>query len=294
MFPDYLFYGSDVETRYAFRMVKLSDLAEFAKQSHNLNSERACLLGQTMVANALLASVLDDEERVNIRVQSESNFTIASECTLDFQMRAYFAAENTNLTNLLDSGKMPQSHFAVRSVRAKVGDGKLFEGITHHPNTTVIEALYGHFDQSYQMKTRFLIDCWQNHEGKMEAFGVVYLQLPNLEDAVEAELGIHVEAMPSLRKLYEHSNDPDFLATSLIPHKLRPINSKKPAWNCTCSQESVEGMLTTLSPADKADMLLKNEELTINCHYCNTDYKVSQARQHDLFANIQIGLQPLQ
>jgi molecular chaperone Hsp33 len=284
MFQDYLFFGADIETRYAFRMLNLSTLVEYARQAHKLSPQKTSLLGKTMLANLLLSSLLDEEERINIRVQAENHFTLASECTKYFEIRGYLAAENTEFCKALDTSLngSPIANYSVRSVRAKNGVGNVFEGITEHHACQIETALSEHFEQSFQMKTSYKFYCEENADGKIEAFGVVYLELPNLNENIKNELAAHI-AQIDLKKLYQTSHDPDFLAHSLIPHTVRPINSKKPTWNCTCSQVSIEAMLVSLPQHDRLEMLSKKEDLTINCHYCNKNFTVSVHRQNELF-----------
>jgi len=290
MFQDYLLFATDVEVRYAYRMAHLSNLVQEAQRLHGLNDDRAILLGETLLAGCLIASVLDDEERVNLRVQCGDDYTIATENTKNQEMRGYMAAENTSVLSAIDLGQRPLTALIIRSLRAQQNSGKIFEGVTKFLTNSFEEAFNDHISQSYQVRARMRIDCWKDaSDGKLRAFGAIFFELPNLADDVSEKLWDHFHELPLLRELHAEGDDPDLLARKIIPDATRPVRSLSPTWMCTCSQESVERMLLSLPLDEVQDMVRKNETLDIKCHYCSTQYFVPGERQKELLASLGLG-----
>jgi molecular chaperone Hsp33 len=287
MFQDYLLYATDVEVRYAYRMTHLSSVVQEAQRLHGLSAARAQLLGETLVAGTLLSSVLDEEERINLRIQCGDDFTIASETTSQLEMRGYLAAEETEVTSAVDStGSLPLVPLMVRTLRAKNKTGKLFEGVTKFLTNSIEEAVNDHMRHSYQLRAQMKIDCWLDpKDQQLHAFGAIFFELPNLESSVSEKLWDHVAGLPLLRDLHTHGDDPDMLAAKLIPDMTRPVRSVKPQWQCGCSQESVERMLISLPQEELQDMVRKKEPLEIKCHYCSQNYSVSNEKQRELLAS---------
>ena len=89
MFQDYLFFGVDTKVFYCYRMLHLSNLAEEAKNLHNLNPQRALLLSDALLGSVLLSSILDYEERINLRIHCGSDFTIGTETSFQGETRGY-------------------------------------------------------------------------------------------------------------------------------------------------------------------------------------------------------------
>lgn len=290
MFQDYLLYATDVEVRYAYRMSHLSGIVQHAQAAHGLSDDRAMLLGETLLAGTLLASVLDDDERVNIRVQCGDDYTIATETSSHFEMRGYMAAENSVVLDAIDRGERPVQALMIRTLRAKKQTGKIFQGVTKFLTNSVEEAINDHMRHSYQLKAQLKVDCWKDpSDGKLHAFGAIFFELPNLDAKVSERLWDHVAELPLLRDLHKGGDDPDALAARLIPDRTRPVRSVNPKWSCSCSQESVERMLLSLPLDELQDMVRKAEPLDIQCHYCSTRYAVSNERQKELLAALGQG-----
>jgi molecular chaperone Hsp33 len=287
MFQDYLLYATDVEMRYALRVVHLSQLVQEAITQHQLNEHRGRLLGEALVAGCLLSSLLEEEERINLRVQCGDEYTLATETSRHAETRGYFEAVDGEFIQSLDRGEEPVAALMVRSLRAMPEPGQIFEGITKFLTNSLEEAFNDHLQHSFQVKAKLKLDCWKHPEdGQWRAYGVVYMELPNLAKDVRTELWQHVMGLPLLREVVGKSDDPDSLATKLIPHLFRPIRSVKPSWSCRCSQQSVEKMLISLPVEELQEMVRDAKPLEIRCHYCNKNYNVTNERQKELLASM--------
>ncbi len=279
MFQDYLFYGADVNTKYAFRMCNLSAIVEAARQRHQLNVHRAVLLGDVLLGGVLLASLLEEEERINLRVQLASEFTIASETTRHAEVKGYFEGDSDSpVMESIDAGGRFQGDLFVRSVRARKGrEGQMFEGITKTFSSNIEHAIQSHLAQSFQLKAGIRLGTWQDEQtGELRSFGAVFLELPNLDAKISEALWDHVSSLPDMKELWMRNSDPDAIASALVPDEVRAIRSDTPRWVCTCSQESVEKMLKSLSQTDILDMISNPEDTVVKCHYCGTAYTISK------------------
>lgn len=281
MFQDYLFYGTDVETRYAFRMVNLTALVRHAQGLHGLVGAHAELLGQGILSGVLLSSILEDEERINLRFHSGNDCTMGVETTRHAVTRGYLEwdSESQVMRDFAD-GKNPVFPWVVRSLRSKSGSANLFEGISGSETHSLERAVNEHLESSYQMKTRLRIDCWHSpRDAQLYATGVIFLELPNLKPEISEQLWNHFDSLPPLRTLFaESQHDPDQLSSALIPHQVRAINSINPSWGCTCSPESVESMLLKLGAGELGAMVEEGKPAEIRCHYCNKFFNVGLSR----------------
>ena len=286
MFQDYLFYGADLEFKYAYRMLHLSNLVQKAQKLHGLADARAVLLGETLLGSVLLASVLQEEELVNLRVQCGDHFTAGAETTRLASTRGYAEFDEDSLVvKALDEGARPSADLLIRSLRAQ-SNGKVFEGRTAFSAALPFEeALNDHLERSFQMSLRVKLQCWPDREdGLLRAFAVIYMDLPGLSAPEAERLHQHIDALPSMQELYSRSSDPDALGKALTPQETRAIKSLVPEWICTCSQSSVEQMLLKLPTDEWEDILEKNEPLEIKCHYCSTKYNVGVPRIKEILA----------
>ena len=288
MFQDYLFFGTDVRVQYAFRMLHLSHLAQHAKVIHKLSTNRSLLLAEVLTGSLLLSSVLEEEERINVRVQAGDAFTIAAECTRHAESARGYGEFNdaSECVVTLDGSSEPlnrvETQFPVilRSLRSVPGKSQLFEGRTQSvcQGFSLESAFHEHLSQSYQMYTHLKLSCWHDPQLGLRAFGAIFQELPDADPETLHSLRQHVAQLPPLHMLVSGTEDPDALAKALIPDPVHPVKSVNPKWGCTCSQETIEATLSRLPPADLADMISDKKPAEVTCHYCSKNFYVSLAK----------------
>jgi molecular chaperone Hsp33 len=287
MFQDYLFFGVDTKVYYCYRMLHLSNLVEEAKNLHHLNTNRALLLSDALLGSVLLSSILDYEERVNLRVHCGSDFTIGTETSFQAETRGYIECnEDSNIVKQLDLGNNIIPELQVRSMRSQRNKNSLSEGHTVSKFNSIEAALNEHLSSSYQMNTYLKISSWLNdNDGKINAFGVIYQELPDIPESVSKKLKNHVLSLCSMKELYLENSDADILVKKIIPDEVKAVKSINPKFVCSCSQERVESVLVSLPLDELTDIINKSEDLEMKCHYCNRNYIVSMGKITQIYAS---------
>lgn len=284
MFQDYLVYATDLNTHYAFRVVHLSHLVQDAVARHRLTGARAECLGEALVCGILLSSLLEQEERVNLRLQMGSSFTLATETTRHAETRGYLETpEFDEFFQNLQSAAKGQHDVIVRSLRSLSSTSKLTEGITQCRFESVSEAVADHLKHSFQVGSRLKASCWVDDAGQLRAYGVVYLDLPGMPQQIGKELDSTAALFHEFSEFAEHIlDDPDQLLKILSPRQFRVVNSVVPEWKCTCSQAGIEDMLLSLGQRELLEMGQQTEPTKITCHFCSTEYIVPSERIQEL------------
>ena len=287
MFQDYLFFGVDTKVYYSYRMLHLSHLVEEAKNLHNLNNNRALLLSDTLLGSVLLSSILDYEERINLRIHCGSDFTIGTETSYLAETRGYIECnEESEIVTQRDLGNNIIPELQIRSMRSQRKKSTLSEGHTVSKLNSIEQALNDHLSSSYQMNTYLKISSWVNeNDGKINAFGVIYQELPDIPESVSEKLKNHIASLPSMKDLYLLNSDADVLSKKLIPDETKAVKSLNPKFVCSCSQERVESVLVTLPMEDLSDIIKKSEDLEMKCHYCNRNYIVGMNKISQIYAS---------
>lgn len=288
MFQDYLFFGVDAKVHYCYRMLHLSNLVEEAKNLHHLNINRALLLSDTLLGSVLLSSTLDYEERVNLRIHCGGDFTIGTETSFQAETRGYIECnEDSDIVKQLDLGNNIVPELQVRSMRSQRNKNSLSEGHTVSKFNSIEAALNEHLSSSYQMNTYLKISSWVNdQDGKLNAFGVIYQELPDIPESVSKKLKNHVLSLCSMKELFLENSDADILVKKLIPDEIKAVKSINPKFVCSCSQERVESVLVSLPLDELTDIVNKAEDLEMKCHYCNRNYIVPMGKITQIYASI--------
>lgn len=288
MFQDYLFFGVDTKVFYSYRMLHLSHLIEHAKNIHGLNNQRALLLSDTLLGCVLLSSVLDYEERINLRVQCGADFTIGTETTFQAETRGYIECDNeSDLAKALDENKIHKFDLHVRSLRSQRNDSQnLFEGNTASAHSDIETALNEHLKSSFQMNTQLRISSWVNEsDSTVNAFGVIYQELPGIPEDVSQKLRAHIDSLPTMKELYLANSDPDVLVKKVIPDETKAIKSINPKFVCTCSHEKAQTAVSAFPLNDLEDMIQKSEDIPVKCHYCSKVHVVTVGQIKTIFDN---------
>lgn len=288
MFQDYLFFAVDSKVFYSYRMLHLSTIVEEARKMHNLNLERGLLLSDALLGSVLLSSLLDYEERINLRVHCSEHFTIGTETTFEAQTRGYIECnENSSVVQELDQGHKFEGELIIRSVRSQKNKTGLFEGVTSTFTNNIQEALNEHLSASYQMNTKIRLNSWVDQETQtLRAFGVIYQELPDIPQQVSSELENYINSLPSMRELYIFNSDPDILAQKLIPNETKAIKSLNPKFVCACSAEKAEEAIATFPLDDIEDMLQKEKDVEVKCHYCNKNHVVTVKKIGEIYTKL--------
>ncbi len=276
MFQDYLFFGVDSKVFYSYRMLHLSKLVEETRKRHNLSLEKGLYLSDVLLGSVLMASLLDYEERINLRVHCGQDFTIGVETTFQAQTRGYFEGNDESpIVKQIEKGEKPEVEFMVRTLRSQRKKQGYFEGITSMQTASLQEALNDHLQSSYQMNTKLKISSWIDESSQtLRAFGAIYQELPEIPAQVSSTLQTYVKSLPSMKELYLFNSDPDILAQKLIPDETKSVKSINPEFVCACSPQKCEDAISAFPLHDIEDMLKKGDDIHIKCHYCSTNHIV--------------------
>jgi molecular chaperone Hsp33 len=288
MFQDYLFFGVDSKVFYSYRMLHLSALAEEARKKHGLNLERGLLLSDALLGSLLLSSLLEYEERVNLRIHCGDDFTIGTETTFLGETRGYIECnENSLLVQEIDRAHRPDLNYVVRSIRSQKNKTNLFEGVTSSLTNNIEDALNEHLSSSYQMNTKIRIESWVDKETQtLRAFGIIYQELPEIPENVSDKLATHINSLPTMKELYLENSDPDILAKKAIPDETKAIKSIQPKFVCSCSTAKVEEAVSLFPVKDIEEMIKKSENVEVKCHYCSTNHIVTVSKLDEIYSKI--------
>ncbi len=67
--------------------------------------------------------------------------------------------------------------------------------------------------------------------------------------------------------------------------KEKSVYETFPEYKCNCSRKKIERVIKSVSLADLLKIIEEDGEVSVHCHYCNTDYKFGEKDVRELFAN---------
>jgi len=265
-----LIYDNEV----SLSVLETTELVNDAIKIHNLSEKGAEILGGLLTACAYMAGCLKSERgAVSITVKSvDGSCTASVSGDKAGHIRGYIDGAEGGLKG----GSM--------TVIKDDGFFRPFIGTCELKCDDVSENLMQYFHMSEQVETAVALGV-KLKDGKCIAAGGVVMQLlPGTHeenmDAAENMMQNFVHAADVVEKL-----GADGILNGFFKETCGQTTTyfTFPAYKCNCSRKKIEGVIIPLG-FDELDKIVKEQgEVSVHCHYCNTDYKFSAQDVAKLF-----------
>ena len=271
-FKDRLIKGIDPEGRFKISVVKTRDVAETARQNHNLSLLNTVLLGKSLTAAMLLAAELKGEERIRLRLEGSGPVgMITSEANRVGEVRGYvqnpqaeidYSDSDASLGEGLGAGLLTVSKTLYNEAEPKTSTIHLAAG-------DVTSDIAHYMVQSEQILSATLIDISLNDDGTVKQSGGLMLQrLPGADDADINRINETITSLPPLASLFDEGYYiDDIMEMAVAPLKVKELDRQPVHFFCRCSDKRFRNALSMLSYDDLKEMEGESQEVV--CHYCN-------------------------
>lgn len=264
-----------------------TQIAEEAKNRHDLYPLAVAALGRTMTGAVLLASDYKNKESVTVKIAGDGPLGgITADAYNGTNVRGY--VDNPHATLPLRTGKL--------DVGSGVGKGNVVVTRYSHLKTAytsqaelvsgeIAEDLAYYLLTSEQTASTISLGVLVNPDYGVLVSGGFFVQaLPGAEDGALALVEQNIKEIGPISQYLAAHPDGSGLADKILAglhYKL--LNKESIQFACTCSRERIEKTLLSLSGTDQ-DELLKDEQVELVCHYCGTKYVVTRAELKKLYA----------
>ena len=267
-------------------------LCNEALRRHQADPISGGLLGEALVAAAMLSAQLKFDERLTLRwIYPGPIGTILADVNENAEVRG-FPQRLTLLPH-------------VDSVAAAIGGDGRISAVTSLPNrigrTGITEAIFRDVsrDLAYFLSLSYQVES---------AVAVGLALGTGLPAAVDFATGILLQPLPGgrlerfdeARRIIESA--PFRLWLEAAPRTLhellarldlgetpQELQQQVPAYKCNCSKLKVESVLRTLDPAEIRSMLEQEGMAQVNCHFCADTYYFSAADLRSILDNSLAG-----
>lgn len=237
------------------------------------------LLGETLVASALLTSNIKFKGTLGLQIQSQGLLRLLlAQCTDEGDLRGVARLIDEKVTDEHKQDALIQD--GVLSINLEpAGNGQRYQGIVSMSAGSLSQALEDYFEQSEQLQTRIWLmisdhACaglmLQRMPGEVDDDDA-WNRLAHLASTVTSDEMITLNGMELLRRLF-HEED----VRLFDPSPLRAA--------CNCSQEKVAGMLRTLGEQEVRDMIRQDSRIEVGCEYCSAKYVFDEVDALALFS----------
>ena len=109
-----------------------------------------------------------------------------------------------------------------------------------------------------------------------QAGGFIVQLMPFAEEAVIARLEENLGRITSVTAMLDEGKTPEQMLECILEGLNCEITETGPvAFNCNCDRSRIEKVLISLGKQEIQDMIEEGQEIEVNCHFCNKQYKFS-------------------
>lgn len=280
-YQDYIVRASAADGQIRVFAATTRDLVEKARKIHGTSPVATAALGRLLTGAAMMGSMMKGRSDV-LTVQVMGDGPIGTlTVTADSMSRVKGIAQNPEVM-------LPASAEGKLDVGGAVGKGMLrvikdlglkepYIGEVDLISGELAEDLTCYFAVSEQTPSSVALGVLMNRDNTVAQAGGFIIQL--MPDATE-EVISHLE-----QKLTEVTAVSGLLAEGMTPEEileyifagfdLKLLDKIPTSYYCNCSKERVEKALISLGAKELNAMIADGEPITMNCHFCGSNYTFS-------------------
>lgn len=255
------------------------DTVETARKKHNLSPVASAALGRLLTGGAMMGSMLKNEEDL-LTLQIVGTGPIGNVIVT--------ADANANVKGFVGNPQvmLPPSKAGKLDVGGSIGNGVLtvikdmglkepYAGQVELQTGEIAEDLTYYFATSEQVPSCVGLGVLMNKEDATvkQAGGFIVQLMPFAEDEVTSKLEANIQSIPSVTTMLDSGMTPeDILAKLLDGLDMEIVDTMPVNFHCNCDRARIEKALISVGRKEIQSMIDDGEPITMNCHFCNTDY----------------------
>ncbi len=278
---DYIVRATAADSQIRAFAATTREMVEFARGAHNTSPVATAALGRLLTAGAMMGTMMKGEKDV-LTLQIKGSGPIGGiTVTADSLGRAKGYVNNPNVL-------LPANEKGKLDVAGAVGPGMLsvikdmglkepYVGQTVLQTSEIAEDLTYYFATSEQVPSSVGLGVLMSHENTVKQAGGFIIQLmPFTDDKVIDALEKKLVEITSVTSMLDAGMTPEQILDHILGEFGLEINDTVPTqFYCNCSKERVEKALVSIGRKELKDMIEEGRQVTLNCHFCNTDYTFS-------------------
>lgn len=271
----FLFEGADIRGE----TVQLADAFRDITAIHEYAPGVRRLLGEFLAAAVLLRSTLKFDGKLILQARSGGQIPLLmAECNNVGEVRGIArgaeTATATHFDQLLGDGQL--------AITVDPQQGNRYQGIVPLSGNSLAHSLDAYFQQSEQLQTRFWLAS--DDEG---AGGLLLQQLPAQlasDPQQRADQWAHACTLAGTIQPPELLELPTEELLYRLYHEdtLRLFEPAPVRFSCSCSRERTMYALSALGAAEVEDLLQEQGSVTMDCEFCNQQYRYVREDLQDI------------
>lgn len=285
----YLLRGASADGSIRIFAADSTKLVEKARQRHDSSPVATAALGRSLTASAILGVMMKGEkDKLTFMIKGDGplgNIT----CVADSKgiVKGYVANPKADVppkyAGKLDVGAAV-GHHGVLNIILDLGLKEPYGGTYPLVNGEIAEDLTAYLAYSQQQPSAVALGVLVDTDHSVLAAGGMIVQL--LPDASEFSVTIlekNIAKITSISHWIEEGKTPEdiirFVLNGLDPKIYERIEID---FRCDCSREKIERVFVTLGEEELSDIIEKDGQAEVFCHFCNTRYEFTKKELEEI------------
>ncbi len=285
---DYIVRATAADAQIRAFAAVTKELTETAREKHAMSPVATAALGRLMTAGCMMGGMLKNgDDLLTLKIDGDGpigGLTV----TADGQGNVKGYAVHPQVM-------LPPSPAGKLDVGGAVGQGTLrvikdmglkepYAGQTALQTGEIAEDLTYYFAASEQVPSSVGLGVLMNRDNTVRQAGGFIIQLmPFAEDATVERLERNLQGISAVTAMLDGGDTPERMLERLLAG-LEPVITERMSarFSCNCCKERVEKAIISIGRKEITDMIAEDKPITVNCHFCNTDYTFSVAELQEI------------
>lgn len=255
------------------------DLVEVARKSHDTSPVATAALGRLLTGGAMMGVMMKgDKDVLTLQIKCSGpigglTVTADSRGNVKGYVNQPQVILPANAQGKLDVGGA--LGLGVLSVIKDLGLKEPYVGQTELKTGEIGDDLTYYFASSEQVPSAVGLGVLMGKDNTVRQAGGFIIQLmPFAEEEVIAQLEKKLAEVTSVTELLDQGYTPEMLLEKLLGNMGLEINEKiETGFSCNCDKVRVGKVLISLGEKELQSMIDEGQDIELNCHFCNTNYK---------------------
>jgi len=278
--------------------VSLEETWQKIQATNNYPPAVSNVLGEALAAISLLAESLKFDGSLTLQIRGTQPVTmlvVQANSNAGVRGIAHWQGDipgDTTFKQLFGAGTLVIS---VENTPSKgQQQGERYQSLVSLNGETLAECFKEYFDQSEQLNTQL----WLAADKKRVA-GLMLQSLPENDDSnnedlinkedesTKADSWTHATVLAETIKKQEllTLSSKELLQRLYHDEELRLYDPKAVNFECSCSQQKIEDTIFSLGEKEANDIIAEQNNISINCEFCNTHYQLDSVDVKRLFSD---------
>jgi len=274
MKQDALFRFLLPEARARGAIIRGKHIIEEAVDIHGLNGEAAVMFGQTLMASVMLLSISKGGIRQVLQLDASEEHTPIRRMQAESRsgaVRGYVQWQDNPVASL--SGKNGLSalmgeHILLSTVR-DLGVGQPYVSTVQYNSDWLADYILEYLKQSVQVHADIIL------QGDL---AIMIEAMPGCDDDHWFQA---IETMAKISQQTLQKEKPEVILKAFEGLGCKIVGQDTYSYDCSCSLETMEQALLTLSEEDLHDLADEAGDVILSCQYCRNHVKANVFKKED-------------